>query len=834
MANNKKKQTREERLEKKRAAERLRYQRLKNDPVTSEKLKEKERRNYLNKKEKSIIRSVKDMTPREQRAIRKVWAEKTRKRRARLAHTSAMTVPATPPAGNQELPLTPLSSRKESARKRSAKQRRQRNLLILQQQQQIIRLKKDLARYKKQIYRLNKRKEKQAITPNTKIAGVVNNIVLADRDKLKQQLLFSEVMQEQLKQNYNNIDSEKEKIMFRRVISGKLTTKYKVLNPINIKPSGPGKEGIFDMSRKTRCDKIDEEVGGNVIKFLEEDCNSRLCPGKREYISRNKVKKQKRLLLDEMQNLHKKFLSTYESCRLSYSMFCKMRPFWIVEPRVDNRDTCLCIVHENMNLTLLSLSQMNISPVSNHQALLQTVCCDRYSEECLSRTCENCNLKSLTYGLLDDSLLIKHKKWISAIEEIEDPKTAIKRKVKKYTKKILTSKPSEVIKQLEADIKTFLNHEYNILHQYSSIKKLKTNLTEKDCVIHMDFSENYNTKYSSEIQAFHFGGSRTQLSLHTVVLYTKESTECFCTISANLSHNVPAIWAHLNPILQALPETIENIHFVSDGPVTQYRNKYMFFFLACVFQKIYSNVYNYTWNYHEAGHGKGAPDGVGAVCKRTADKLVATGTDISSLAELVKAIEDNCKGIKTFIITNENILEMASLIEREGSSIKAFAGTLKVHQVQGTALNPYSLVMKGLSCFCSESCSHYNMGKITYPHEKPNRLTVTEVYSDSDHDVPGPSKIIYTDGDYVLVKFKQKKTQYRYVGICSGFEDDGEILVQFLRSCNDTSTLFKVKDNDKGFVRLDDIIIKLPQPTIVISGDRVFLKFQNPVDVYEQ
>lgn len=42
----KKPKTKEEIKEQKRIAERLRYQRLKNDPVKREQLKEKERRNY--------------------------------------------------------------------------------------------------------------------------------------------------------------------------------------------------------------------------------------------------------------------------------------------------------------------------------------------------------------------------------------------------------------------------------------------------------------------------------------------------------------------------------------------------------------------------------------------------------------------------------------------------------------------------------------------------------------------------------------------------------------------------------------------------------------------
>ncbi|CAH0731052.1 unnamed protein product, partial [Brenthis ino] len=71
MANVKMKQTREERLEKKRQAEKLRYQRIKNDPVKNAELKEKERQQYKKKKEKGQVKSINDMTEREQRAVKK-------------------------------------------------------------------------------------------------------------------------------------------------------------------------------------------------------------------------------------------------------------------------------------------------------------------------------------------------------------------------------------------------------------------------------------------------------------------------------------------------------------------------------------------------------------------------------------------------------------------------------------------------------------------------------------------------------------------------------------------------------------------------------------------
>jgi hypothetical protein len=46
-----------------------------------------------------------------------------------------------------------------------------------------------------------------------------------------------------------------------------------------------------------------------------------------------------------------------------------------------------------------------------------------------------------------------------------------------------------------------------------------------------------------------------------------------------------------------------------------------------------------TWNFHESGHGKGVPDGVGGSLKRTGNSLVLHGQDIIDAASFVSSIQ---------------------------------------------------------------------------------------------------------------------------------------------------------------------------------------------------
>ncbi|VEN45539.1 unnamed protein product, partial [Callosobruchus maculatus] len=379
---------------------------------------------------------------------------------------------------------------------------------------------------------------------------------------------------------------------------------------------------------------------------------------------------------------------------------------------------------------------------------------DTMNETCPERTCDACCVKALRYSEFNNASTILCKQWTNKREVITDNKTNMQRFVTKYRKETIQITPRDLILELEHDLKTSFRHVFNMVQQYNSIRQMKESLIEMDAIIHMDFSENYSTKYNKEIQAFHSGGSRTQISLHTVVLYLKGATSSHCTISSNLSHGAGSIWAHLKPVLATLPSTVENIYFLSDGPVSQYRNKSMFYVLGCKLEKMYPNVSRYSWNYHEAGHGKGAPDGVGATCKRTADEVIARGGDIANLEQFAAVVRERCPSIYVSVTDEQEIEKMNAMINEDSSKLVAFKGTLSVHQVTGSVYFPNQLVMKSLSCFCnSDGCEHYKLGCVKYkqPIHPNERLNISTVYTDSEDDnLPLSSYIVNNPRNKIL------------------------------------------------------------------------------------
>ncbi|KAG5877761.1 hypothetical protein JTB14_033588 [Gonioctena quinquepunctata] len=187
-----------------------------------------------------------------------------------------------------------------------------------------------------------------------------------------------------------------------------------------------------------------------------------------------------------------------------------------------------------------------------------------------------------------------------------------------------------------------------------------------------------------------------------------------------------------------LQDTMENLHekFLKTIP---FKMGYSLFTRLRPFWVVdmYPNIVQYSWNFHEAGHGKGAPDGIGATSKRTADQVIASGGDITNLTEFASVIRERCP-------------------DSEDDDI------------------PQS----------------------TYGNDMDYRSKL-----DSDLSTPGVSgysqRSFYSSGDYVLVKYITRNTEYSYAAICSSVDDEeGELRVTFLKICEQNGTLFQLNEKE--------------------------------------
>jgi len=344
---------------------------------------------------------------------------------------------------------------------------------------------------------------------------------------------------------------------------------------------------------------------------------------------------------------------------VSYSLFCTFRPFWVVTPTESDRTTCLCKTHKNMGFMASTLFKCGLLSSKNLDEMADTTVCNPDSKACAYGECLSCSTTAVTMVRPASNNAILLNLWSTETTTSDKEKKMII-----TVKKELTKTKDDVV-QFQKKMIQFKQHLFNIRWQYKAYRQLREDLKDHECLIHVDFSENYLCKYANEVQSVHFGGSHQQATLHTGVLYiAAQNPIAFCSIFPSRRHDPPAIWAHLDPVLDMIQSKfpqVTRLHFFSDGPATQYRQKINFFLLST---EPFKRGFDVNRNFFEANHGKGAPDGVGGTLKRSADRLVRLGEDIPDAEVLYNKLKLQESVVELFFVTEQEMLLVSIIFFR--------------------------------------------------------------------------------------------------------------------------------------------------------------------------
>lgn len=217
-------------------------------------------------------------------------------------------------------------------------------------------------------------------------------------------------------------------------------------------------------------------------------------------------------------NLYKVYKS--ESGKYSLTTFYKYKPFFVLSPGIQNRETSLCIKHANFDLLLLALHKHKLLlNCKTSKDVLSLISCNLKSFKCMNSECEACKLLKLNYHLAEDQTNLPAE-WM----QWERQKHIYKKTENGIDKSIVTKKSSKVMKagtictlinSFETSIPQFKKHYYTWKNQQQKYQECITSLKENDALILCDFSENYTCKLANEIQSMHFGASKQQITLHT-------------------------------------------------------------------------------------------------------------------------------------------------------------------------------------------------------------------------------------------------------------------------------------------------------------------------------
>lgn len=261
---NKKKQTREERLLKKRIAERKRYMLIKSNPRLLEEKREKDKQRYLKRKAEKKQLTINEMTPRQKREQRKKWRrhfrsyylrKKQAKKDAQFATEKIQPTPTNTPdtiTTNQKNSNVAL------------------NIII---------------------------KHQKNVPPYSSDTEINSNIKAESTEKQIRQIRYKHG--KDIKILKNMVDNLKRENNRYRKQLGRLILKQGIISKKNLNQELQVKILCRKVSKRNKeISEKSKHAKEDIELFFEEDDNSRICPGKKEFISRNKLRKQKRYLND--------------------------------------------------------------------------------------------------------------------------------------------------------------------------------------------------------------------------------------------------------------------------------------------------------------------------------------------------------------------------------------------------------------------------------------------------------------------------------------------------------------------------------------------------------
>ena len=492
-------------------------------------------------------------------------------------------------------------------------------------------------------------------------------------------------------------------------------------------------------------------------------------------------------------------------------------------------------MNQNFFLKLEAMHSVYKEIPEYSSSFMQQFVCPNPREDCWFNSCEKCKdalifqqaypIETFTHSHNGDvNENITWYQWVSEESKTKDGKTMVH-----YTKKKEENSFIEIYDKFISTFNEFKTHHFIKRNQEMAYENNKKALDEtgKKAVIQFDFAENYASLWQDEIQNAHF--HKIHLTVFTGIIWCAGNSDSYVVVSDNLCHDKHAIVPFLSHLLFQLPATVTNVTLWSDGPRTQFKNRFLA--KAILFlEKMHNIVIN--WRFFAAGHGKGPVDGIGGTVKRyVASKVLRRQQDrVNDLESFVAA----SSGCKVFVhpISKDNIEEfntkhnMKTLFE-QADVIK---GISKAHEIEiveeKITLHRYSALEQNDKTV-SDPPVDFNIANVSTPipakcnrHDKQKIVLKHNKNVDNCHVDRKESNFRIHDWCAVYIS----QYCYWYVGKIID-KKESSLIINFLQQIKQSKNYFEAKD-DIVEVQPSDIFFKLssePQPLSFSRRSKVML-----------
>ncbi|XP_071164971.1 uncharacterized protein [Mytilus edulis] len=635
--------------------------------------------------------------------------------------------------------------------------------------------------------------------------------------KIQEKLLFANVITEEIGAAWKS-NGLKGKHVLKKIVNGEIIKKYKMKKMLGIK-SGIRRHHFkatvcsnkllsFPLLRKRVESR--EILRGDVVTFLERDDNSRMMPGKNDKKKTETGHIQKRVLNDSMLFLHLKF-KTESPKKISLATFCRLRPKHICLTKHLSRNKCLCQKHQNMALALKNMKTSGANVTINPDEFVRQLK-DKPLPEILSEI-RNEN--------------VRYEQWKKV--EMADGKKRTKIVEREETR-------DSFISIVHTQVRDFQEHVSRVRLQYQALNNLKENLPCENVIVQMDFAENFSCTSADEVQSAYWNSSA--VTLHPVVVYFKnEQKELehknYVFVSDDLGHNIGSVYTIIQKLLSEIKNHVNNlkvVHYWTDSPSSQYRNKTAFYIVSD-----HKNIFgvNAIWNYFETGHGKGPCDGIGGTSKRTADLAVRQGKiTVQDAPEYFERVQKHHTSAKYIYYNSTECTDSRLEISEFNKHIIPLKGTMQVHCMVGVSKGIVKTTVT--SCYCEEcligNFHDYSESNIL-KGENAGRVVVPEKEANINQNEHVETAEVEADRIEILIAVDQFVAAIYdnawHVGKITDIDEtDKECQVNFLRPSQGRNTgnpLYKWPNpEDKIWLQVTDILCNIREPNKVGRSGRSF------------
>ncbi|XP_067634704.1 uncharacterized protein [Eurosta solidaginis] len=423
-----------------------------------------------------------------------------------------------------------------------------------------------------------------------------------------------------------------------------------------------------------------------IIAFYERDDISRVSPRVRdvkEYLSESGEK----ILLPTRHMV----LSCREACALfneeqgnsgkdtcGITFFLRHRPDHVKLIKELPHNMCLCSYHANF-IDAVSALHKFVAHVSDYENgfVLQFLCdipsMGCWYGECVKYTGITVPKLTALVGEADLDMQVSWMKWTK-----NDGVNRTERRQK-------SGKLTDLVAYISGLSAQFLIHSFNkceqseVFNVHDRPRALSVNYAVEG-LLQVDFAENFVCENQDEVQSAHW--NQRQLSIFTSGLYYNETFTAKVLVSNNLSHTKDTIVPYLYILFKNLPSTVRILKMWSDGPSSQFKNKYIAALIPH-FEEIFGM--KIVWNYFATSHGKGCVDGIGATIKTIVRKHVrARDIVVNNASDFVQAVHMTPSKIMIEEVTSNQI----EMINAELQVVELFSRARPIqnissaHQIQ--------------------------------------------------------------------------------------------------------------------------------------------------------